>query len=205
MDAGNKPITLRLSVLLLLILLHGGLILVFWRERPVDADRGVLPEVPTTFFFINPEPVRSPREIEPPPHRRTRDLRHRLLPRPDAAIASPHTSAPAPIDWSAEAHRSVSEMLSREKPDRATQAPSAPPASAPWDSRPLLESTGHGLKMRIPVEIPGHIIDHCFGNIDLGHDQTGHAERYQLGCALGKTPARGDLFDSLRKPIEPAK
>jgi hypothetical protein len=61
------------------------------------------------------------------------------------------------------------------------------------------------MKLRIPVEIPGHVIDHCFGNIDLGHDQTGHAERYQLGCALGKTPARGDLFDSLRKPSEPPK
>jgi len=52
------------------------------------------------------------------------------------------------------------------------------------------------------MEIPGKIIDHCFGNVDLGHDQTGEWERYQLGCAFRKQPARGDLFDSVRKPSD---
>ena len=46
------------------------------------------------------------------------------------------------------------------------------------------------------------IIDYCFGKVDFGHEQTGQSQRYQLGCALGKQPARGDLFDSLRKPSE---
>jgi hypothetical protein len=78
-----------------------------------------------------------------------------------------------------------------------------------------LEFTGHGLQLRIPVEIPGDIIDHCFGNMDLGHNRfgdmgfadnpTGHWELYQLKCAFKKQPARGDLFDSLRTPSEPPK
>jgi hypothetical protein len=78
-----------------------------------------------------------------------------------------------------------------------------------------LEFTGHGLQLRIPVEIPGDIIDHCFGNMDLGHNRfgdmgfadnpTGQWELYQLKCAFRKQPARGDLFDSLRKPSAPPK
>ena len=72
-----------------------------------------------------------------------------------------------------------------------------------------------GYKCRFPVEIPGDIIDHCFGNMDLGHNRygdtdqaynpTGHWELYQLKCAFRKQPARGDLFDSLRQPSEPPK
>jgi hypothetical protein len=78
-----------------------------------------------------------------------------------------------------------------------------------------LEFTGHGLQVRIPVEIPGNIIDHCFGNMDLGHNrfadtdlahnQTGNWELYQLKCALRKQPARSDLFDSLRQAPQPPK
>ena len=213
MDVHNKPIYLRSAVLLVLFLLHGSLILVFLRERSANRDHGGSPEVPTTIFFINSEPrlpLPTPENsrIPRPP---TRNLQHRL--RPDAAISGLDTTAPAenqgpaappPVDWLAEGHRSASAIASRGEPGRAAESP-ASPASAPWDLRPLLESTGHGLKLRIPLEIPGNIIDHCFGNVDLGHDQTGQWERYQLGCAFRKRPARGDLFDSLRKPSEPSR
>jgi hypothetical protein len=223
MDVHNRPIYRRLAVLLVLLLLHGSLILIFLREKPAYTERHVSPEVPTTIFFINPQP-RLP--VPPPetsriPNRPIRKLQQRL--RPDTAISIPD-AAPAenqepaaapPVDWLAEAHRSVSEITSRGEPGRAAESSSSPTASAPWDSRPLLEFTGHGLQVRIPVEIPGDIIDHCFGNMDLGHNRygdtgfadnpTGHWELYQLKCAFRKQPARDDLFDSLRKPSEPPK
>jgi hypothetical protein len=206
----NRPIYLRSAVLLVIFLLHGSLILVFLREKPAYRGHHASPEVLTTVFFINPQPRL------PLPLPETSRIPHRpnfqLL--PDAAISSLDTTAPAenpesaaspPVDWLAEADRSASEIASRGEPGRAAQSSSSPTASAPRDLRPLLESTGHGLRLRIPVEIPGKIIDHCFGNMDLGHDMTGTWERYQLGCAFRKQPARGDLFDSLRKPSEPPK
>jgi hypothetical protein len=174
-------------------------------------DHRASPEVPTTIFRLNSEPrLPLPRPESPRiPHRPPSDLHHRLP--PDAAISSLDTTAPsehsgsaasAPVDWLAEAHRSASEIAARGGPGRAAQSPASPTAPTPWDSRPLLEFTGHGLKLRIPVEIPGHIIDHCFGNMDLGHEQTGQRERFQLGCAFGKQLARGDLFDSLRNRLQ---
>jgi hypothetical protein len=71
----------------------------------------------------------------------------------------------------------------------------------------LRESTCHGLKLRIPVGIPSKIIDHCFielgqTNLDqsnLGQTPSAPEQRLQIRCALRKQPARGDLFDSLRK------
>ncbi len=214
MDVHNRPIKLRSAVLLVVFLLHGSLILVFLREKSASRNHHASPDVLTTIFFINPQPrfPLPPPETTRIPHRSTRNLQHRL--RPDAATSILDTTAPSenqgsaaspPVDWLAEAHRSASEIGSHREPGRAAESPPSPTASAPWDSRPLLEFTGHGLKLRIPVEIPGDIIDHCFGNMDLGHEQTGQWERYQLGCAFNKQPARGDLFDSLRKPSEPPK
>jgi hypothetical protein len=212
MDVHDRDSYLRLALLLTVFLLHGSLILLLLREKPAYTDRHASAEFPTTIFFINPQlrlalPTPETSRIA---HRPARNLQHRL--RPDAPTSSPDTTAPSenrgsapspPVDWLAEAHRSAAEIASRGEPGRAAESPSLPTASAPWDLHPLLESTGHGLKLRIPVEIPGDIIDHCFANMDLDHDQTGHRERYQLGCALRKQPARGDLFDSLRKPSEP--
>jgi len=219
MDAHNRPIYLRSSILLVLILLHGSLVLVFLREKPAYTEHRASPEVPTTLFFVDFRHLPlTPPETARIPHRQTRNLQDRSHPDArlptDTAISSldtplpsenPGSAASPPIDWLAEAHRSASEIAARGEPGRAAEPASSPIASAPWDARPLLESTGHGLKLRIPVEIPGNIIDHCFGNMDLGHDQTGQWERYQLGCALRKQPARGDLFDSLRQPPEPPK
>jgi hypothetical protein len=214
MDVHNRPIYPRLAVLLVLFLLHGSLILVLLRENSAHREHRASPEAPSTIFFINPEPrfVLPAPETSRIPHRPTRNFQHRF--RPDAAISSLDTTAPPenqgtaaspPVDWLAEAHRSASEIASRGEPGRAVESPSSPTASAPWDLYPLLESTAHGLQLRIPVDIPGDIIDHCFGNMDLGHDQTGHRELFQLKCALKKQPARGDLFDSLRKPSAPPK
>jgi len=211
MDVHDRPLYLRSAVLLVLFLLHGGLIFVFVREKPGYRDHRGSAEVLTTIFFINAQPrlALPPLEVPRTPRRRTGNLQHRLP--PDTAISSLDTNVPPEnqrsvaspgVDWLAEAHRSASDIASREGSAGAAESPSSPTASAPWDSRPLLESTGHGLKFRIPMEIPGKIIDHCFGNVDLGHDQTGEWERYQLGCAFRKQPARGDLFDSVRKPSD---
>ena len=224
MEVHNRSIYPRAAVLLVLFLLHGSLVLVFLREGPDYRDHRASPEVPTTLFFINPQPrfPFPPPETQRIPHRPTRDLQHRSP--PNRAISSIDTTVPSqhggsaaspPVDWLAEAHRSVSEIASLGDPGRAAQSPSSPTTSVPWDSRPLLEFTGHGLQLRIPVEIPGDIIDHCFGNMDLGHNRfgdmgfadnpTGQWELYQLKCAFRKQPARGDLFDSLRKPSAPPK
>ena len=224
MDEHHRGFYLRAAVLVVLSLLHGGLVLVFLRESSADREGRASPEVPTILFFIDSRPRLSlpPPETSRITRRSARDLPHRV--RPDAAVSSvdptvvPENTGPAaspPVDWLAEAHRSVSEIASFGDPGRAAQSPSSPTATAPWDSRPLLEFTGHGLQVRIPVEIPGSIIDHCFGNMDLGHNRfddmgfadnpTGNWELYQLKCAFRKQPARGDLFDSLRKPAAPPK
>ena len=64
---------------------------------------------------------------------------------------------------------------------------------APWDPHAQnVETTGHGLKLRM--------IDPCFSDLDLGQTVYGAEARLQLGCSLGKKPARGDLFDSLARP-----
>jgi len=209
MDACGRPIYPRLAVLLVLILAHGGVILVFQREKPAHTARGASLEFPMTLFFIDPSP--PPPETERIPHRPISNLTHR--PHPETAITPPEPvapaenapSAPAAVDWLAEAQRSAAEITSRQNSGHAAEAPAAPHAPAPWDSRPLLESTGHGMKIRIPVDIPGDIIDHCFGNTDVVHDQAGQTERLQLGCAFGKRAVRGDLFDSLHKPAEAPK
>jgi hypothetical protein len=187
-------------VLLVLFLLHGSLIFIFLREQPGYIDRTALPEVLTTLFFVDP-PARTPPSAP---------QAYRSSPKPSTPTSRLDITAPeeiepppplsAPVDWVAEAHQSAAEIAAREQPGTAVQTPPSPTNSAPWDARPLLESTRHGLKLRIPVEIPGKWIDHCFGNLDVGHEQTGQWQKYQLGCAFGKRPARGDLFDSVRKP-----
>ena len=211
MDAPHKPLSLRLAVLLVLVLLHGGLIQVFLHDEPAHKHLPALPELPTVPFFIEPVPFRQPprpetaRGARPP----ARNLRRRSY--SDVTIARPDTPAPEEatvstglprVDWSAEARRAAAAITSRRQSGAPAESPSSSPSSAPWDVRPLFESSDHGLTVRIPVEIPGDIIDHCFAKIDFVHELTGQSQRYQLGCALGKQQARGDLFDSLRKPPE---
>jgi hypothetical protein len=223
MEVHNRPIYRRAAVVLVLFLLHGSLVLVFLGERPDYRGSPGVPEVPTTLFFLNSQPRFPPPPPDTPrlPHRPPKDLRQQLPPK--AAIPSTATSTPtehqgpaaAPtVDWLAEAHRAASEIAGLGEPGPAAESPSSPNAPKPWNS-PLLEFTGHGLQVRIPVEIPGNIIDHCFGNMDLGHNrfadtdlahnQTGNWELYQLKCALRKQPARSDLFDSLRQAPQPPK
>jgi hypothetical protein len=101
------------------------------------------------------------------------------------------SSAPATVDWLAEAQRSATDIVGRSAPDKA--GATSPPRITPWDPHPqALETTGHGLKLRI--------IDPCFADLDLGQTVYGSEARMQLGCTLGKKPARGDLFDSISKP-----
>ena len=214
MDAHHKSLPLRLAVVLVLVLLHSGLILVFLHDEPAHIDPPVSPEVPTVLFFIEPAPLRqlprpeTARGARPP----ARNLRRRSY--PDVTIARPDTPAPEEatvstalprVDWSAAAHQAAAAITSRRQYGAPAETPSSSPSSAPWDVRPLLESSDHGLTVRIPVEIPGDIIDHCFGKIDFVHERAGQSQRFELGCALGKQQARGDLFDSLRRPSEPPK
>jgi hypothetical protein len=211
MDVRDNSRYLRPAVLFVILLLHGSLIVFLLRAKP--AYKAWPASAPlSTIFFINPEPrltLRPPSETAVIPHGSGKDLRHRGL--SDSSSSSVDTTspsenqaptAPSTIDWFAEAQRSAAEIAGRDKPDRA--ALSSPTGPAPWDPHPhLLEATGHGLKLRIPVRIPLQLIDHCFSDIDLGQTPYGPEERLQLGCALKKQPARGDLFDSLRKPQPP--
>jgi hypothetical protein len=215
MDVLNRPISVRSAMLLVIFLLHGGLTLILLRAKPDrDHRRSPGPELSTTVFFLEPEPrvPLPPPEAPQIPHRPARELQHHL--RADAPVSSPDTSvaaespgaaASAAVDWYGEAQRSAAEITSRGRAGRAAQAPPSPTARVPWDSRPLFESTDHGMTLQIPVEIPGDLIDHCSANLDSAHGQQGQAEALQLKCALGKQPARGDLFDPLGKRPAPPK
>jgi hypothetical protein len=202
---------LRSAVLIVICLVHGSLIFVLVRAKTLRRTS----EPVATIVLISPEAslkplpriensfAPNPLRIEPP-----RLLRPELSP-PNAEATSPLSlQAPPSVDWLAEAQRSAADIADREETNLAAVTPSIPASSAPWDPHPhLLESTGHGLKLRIPVSIPTKIIDHCFielsqANLDpTNPDQTPPTpeQRLQIGCALKKQPARGDLFDSLRK------
>jgi hypothetical protein len=205
MDVHNRRTYLRPAALIVVLLLHGSLILVLLRSKPVYRARSES-ELLSTIFFVKPEPrpaILSP-EASLTLRRSAADLALHLL--PESSIQSVdttpplenQTSVPQPVDWFLEAQLSAAEIAARGKQDR--ENPTFPPtASAPWDAHShLLEATGHGLILRIPVRIPLDFIDHCFSDIDLGQTPYGPEERLQLGCALRKQPPRGDLFDSLR-------
>jgi hypothetical protein len=202
---------LRPAVLVVICLLHGSLIVVLVRAKTLRRT----PEPVSTIYLIIPEASHTPLthtdnsfapqllRVDP-----LRLLRSELSP-PNAEAASPlDIQAPPTVDWLAEAQRSAADIADRGEPNLAAVSPWLPAASAPWDAHPhLLESTGHGLKLRIPLAVPTKIIDHCFielsqANLDpTNPDQTPPTpeQRLQIGCALKKQLARGDLFDSLRK------
>jgi hypothetical protein len=90
MDVCDRPIYPRLAVLLVLILAHGGLILVFQREKPAHTARSASLEVPMTLLFFDPAPPPTPPppETERIPHRPiSNNLTHR--PHPETAITPP--------------------------------------------------------------------------------------------------------------------
>jgi hypothetical protein len=216
MGVHNRRSYLRPTALLVVLLIHCGLILVLLRAKPLYGDRHLSPQTYMTIFFISPQPRLTPALSETflTPHRKGKTIERQFLsdtpPMPNTGLTSPiknqESTATPTIDWFAEGEKSVAEIANRGQPGRAAESPPPPIGSAPWDPHPhLFETTGHGFKVNIPVRIPGNIIDHCFGNFDLGQDQGGKWEKYKLECALKKQPARGDLFDSLRQPSEPLK
>jgi len=182
--------------------LHGALIIALLRAKPgyktVRAS-----ELLATVYFINPEPRRvSLPSIPPRLALRSLDV-ERIPALPPASLPTPTEPMPAlndsmpatppPVDWLSEAQRSAADIVGRNAPDKApASAPSLGPI-APWDPHPRgLETTGHGLKLRI--------IDPCYSDLDLGQTVYGAEARLQLGCTFGKKSARGDLFDSISKP-----
>ena len=202
----------RAAVIAVVLLLHGSVLLVLLRMKSADAARSA--SAPLLLLLIGPEHRVALPVVETPGT--ARPSRSALEPHrhPDSAtpggeknkmLEEPGSAAEATIDWSAEAAHSAADIAEREGLDPSTLDSTTPVNPAPWDPHPhLLESTGHGLKLRIPVKIPWKIIDHCYSDIDLGQTAYGPEERLQLGCALKKQPARGDLFESLRKP-QPTK
>ena len=215
MDVQDSRGYLRPAALLVVLLLHGMLILVLLRSKTVYGDRHASPQSSMTVFFISPQPrvTLAPSETPLTPHQAHDAFERQFLPvppmpstDPTSPITSQKSSDAPTIDWFAEAEKSATEIANRTEPGRAAEPSSPPTGSAPWDPHPhLWESTGHGLSIRIPVRIPGEMIDHCSFNMDLSQDQWGKREKYQVECALQKQPARGDLFDSLRKPLEPQR
>ena len=205
MDVHNRRAYLRPAVLILVLLLHGSLIFVLLRSKPAHRTKQAS-ELLSTIFFIQSEPrptILSP-ETSLAMRRPAKDLTLHLLPAPsipsvDTASPLDNETSAAPIDWLSEAQRSAADIAERSKQGGENGPITPSNGSAPWDAHPnLLEATGHGLKLRIPVRIPLDFIDHCFSDIDLGQTPYGPEERLQLGCALRKQPPRGNLFDSLR-------
>jgi hypothetical protein len=192
----------RPAVMVVICFLHGVLIIVLLRAKPTYKTVLAL-EIFATIYFINPEPHRVPlsslRPRVTPRFQDTERIRASPLeslpnsdePRPmiDNSISATSSS----VDWLAEAHRSAADIVGRTITDKSAATIHSPPHIAPWDPHPKgLETTGHGLKLRI--------IDPCFADVDLGQTVYGSEARLQLGCTLGKKPARGDLFDSIAKP-----
>jgi len=189
-------------VLVVVCFLHGTLIVVLLRAKP--AYRAALTSGAfTTLCFINPEPRRvalpSLRNFDTPPLPGTEWIRAL----PPASVSSsdepghpPDSPTPATtpsVDWFAEAQRSAADVVGHTAPDKAVPQLPSPQYSAPWDPHPYgVEATGHGLKLRI--------IGPCYSDLDLGQTVYGAEARLQLGCTLGKEPARGDLFESIATP-----
>ena len=200
MEVVGKNRSWRPAVMAVVCILHGSLIIVLLRVKP--AYKAVLaPELLTTIFFINPEPRRVivpaiSSHLVP----RSSDIGHIPAPPPESSAITIErgpvpddykSSQPPTVDWVAEAQRSAADIVSRNAHDKAVATSPAP--IAPWDPHPqALETTGHGVKLRI--------IDPCFADVDLGQTVYGSEARLQLGCTLGKKPAKGDLFDSISKP-----
>ena len=59
MDAHHNPRLFRLAALLGVLLLHGGLILVFLHDGPAHIDLPASTEISTVLFFIEPAPLRE--------------------------------------------------------------------------------------------------------------------------------------------------
>lgn len=179
-------------------MLHGALIVVTLRDKPAYKTPRA-PKLHSTIFFFNPEPRRAappissrlvPRSLEMEPIH--------SVPPEFSAIAigrtpAPETYRPSPpptVDWVLEAQQSAADIAGRYSSDKP--GATSPPSIAPWDAHPnALETTGHGVKLRIS--------DLCFADVDLGQTVYGSEARLQWGCTLGKKPARGDLFDSISK------
>jgi hypothetical protein len=218
---GGNNRYLRPAVLIVICLLHGILIVILVRTK---TPRRTLEPASTIYLIIpalkNTSPAHSENALAPHLLRTEspRFLRPELSSPSTAATSPLSVEAPPIVNWLAEAQRSAADIADREQSDRTAAAPSSPTGSPPWDPHThLLESTGHGLKLRIPVVIPTEIIDHCFielGQTNLDESNLDHPnleqpnlsqtpsrpqQRLQIGCALRKQPARGDLFDSLRK------
>jgi hypothetical protein len=215
MNARGEPNKVRTTIFLIVLFFHAGVIVAFLRERIVYRSLASPSEGPLTIFFINPQaaPSQRPPEATRYPRQSSRVRKPPVSegtgPNLQAEVSqeNPGAASGLTIDWAAEAQRSAAEIANRGDLRPLTELSALPTTPAPWNPHPeLLEFTGHGLKVRIPVKIPGKVIDHCFANFDLKRDEEwGTRELYQLECALTKQPARGDLFDSLRKPPEPQK
>jgi hypothetical protein len=150
---------LRPTALLLVFLLHGGLTFALLHSKFPYRAAMHRRSSPTTIFFIDAQPRRTP--VPRPPIVVERQLLPDL-PVPNIDTTTPleaQGSAAAPtVDWFAEIDKSTAEFADPGRLGRAEEPSSLPPASAPWDPHAhLLEFTGHGLNIRIPVRIPGKI------------------------------------------------
>ena len=198
MEVGGKNRYFRPAMLATICLLHGGLIVVLARAKLIHTPSRTSESI-ATIYVIGPGSSQKrlpPVDISLTPHRLRTEPPGFLSPKwsPPSAEAAvpPGIQAPPAIDWLAEAPRTTAEIVGRAGPEWSIGTPS-PASIAPWDPHSQrLEATGHGLKFRV--------LDRCFADLDLGQTVYGPEERLQLGCELKKKPARGDLFDSLRKP-----
>jgi hypothetical protein len=190
----------RTAVMAVICIIHGALIVVLLRAKPAYLTAPA-PALLATVFFIDPEPRRvlvpsissrlAPRSLDMEPFPALPPESSAITMERGPAPEDDKPSTPPTIDWLAEAHRSAAGIVGGNAPDKA--GATSPPRIAPWDPHPqALETTGHGLKLRI--------IDPCFADVDLGQTVYGSEARLQLGCTLGKKAPRGDIFDSISKP-----
>ena len=191
----------RSVVLIVTCLLHGAIIFLLIHVRTENKSR-IATEQPLTLFLLRPQTAIA--IARPKQYRIERRSRKGQRYRPDSETPLPGISAPPVdsrtsedsrnIDWAGEAQRSAEEIASRSASGSSNSAAAAA-GSAPWNSHPgRLESTPEGLKLRIT--------DLCFALLqNWTHDPLlGAKGELQLNCNWEKPPARGDLFDPIRRP-----
>ena len=175
MNARREPTKVRTMIFLIVLLFHAGVIVAFLREKTVYRSLASQSDGSMTIFFINlqvPPSHRSPEaarylhessEVRKPLESQGTGLNLQV----EVTQENPGAAFDPTVDWAAEAQRSAAEIANRGDL-RPPPGPSAMPTTpARWNPHlELLEFTGHGLKVRIPLKILRKIIDHCFANFD---------------------------------------
>ena len=199
---GSRAVSPRVAVLALVVAIHAGAVLVLLAEMRTRLVRGEPASTPLVVMLL---PLREPQHSAPQLRAtaaRPSAIRH--VPSPstqaEAPPAPPSPTAPGnATDWAAEATASAARQVDANE-QRARQARALTPKPSPlFGARPRRPEFhwDYGRTHRVEP-VPGlgtviHLNDRCAIALFVIIPFAG-------GCALGKIPARGDLFEHIHDP-----